>query len=381
MSSTSASSRIISFSILALCLVSVLVGIWKASSEQFSPASQYGPTTDGQTGKPAKLLSSLGSKDYLALISVEGPINSTPEGNSLFGALDSNAMAAKKALDAAAEDNKVRGVLLYVNSPGGTVGMSQELHAAVGRVREKKPVVVSMGDMAASGGYYTAVAADQIVANRGTLTASIGVIINGMNFKGLAEKLGVSAEVYKSGKFKDVLSPYRAAKPEERELLQNVVDESYADFLSAVLEGRTRDLHSVEEKEKRSKLIRSVADGRIVLGTQALRYGLVDAVGDRDKAEDMLEALVIKRFRFAGEPDIPLKPFSKEGGFADFLGLGASAKQPFPQAAAPWLSPLLGLPASQPTVVNINLGPASAFPMPLSMRYPNQPLWIVDTMQ
>ncbi len=173
-----------------------------------------------------------------------------------------------------AEDDSVKAIVLRINSPGGGVGPSQEIHEEVRKLRGKKPVVASMGALAASGGYYIACAADKIYANPGTITGSIGVIIQFVNVKDLIEKIGVRGMVVKSGPFKDTGSPVREMEPGERELLQGVIDDVHGQFVDAVAEGRKMEAGKVRE----------IADGRILSGAQALALGLVDALGNQEDA-------------------------------------------------------------------------------------------------
>ncbi|MGX7948690.1 signal peptide peptidase SppA [Oleidesulfovibrio alaskensis] len=171
-------------------------------------------------------------------------------------------------------DPDVRGVLLRVNSPGGAVAPSQELHDAVKRLAASKPVVVSMGAAAASGGYYISVPATRIVANPSTLTASIGVKMEMGNVHELMKALGIHHVALTSGELKNAGSPFAEMTPREREYLQSVVMDMYDQFVQAVAEGR----HLPPED------VRLVADGRAMTGRQALQAGLVDMLGDRHTA-------------------------------------------------------------------------------------------------
>ncbi len=169
------------------------------------------------------------------------------------------------------DSDGIRAIVLRVDTPGGGVAASQEIYEAVKSVRESdKPVVVSMGSVAASGGYYVACGADSIIANPGTTTGSIGVIMEIPNFKGLFEKIGVRFNVIKSGKFKDIGSPYRDMTSAEKAQLQQYIDDAYRQFVEVVMENRDMD----EEK------VLSLADGRVFTGKQALEIGLVDLLGD-----------------------------------------------------------------------------------------------------
>jgi len=165
----------------------------------------------------------------------------------------------------------VRGLILRVDSPGGGVAPSQEIHAALRRFQEEngKAVVVSMGNVAASGGYYIACGADKIVANPGTLTGSIGVVMHFTQFRELLDHLGVHAEAIKTGTFKDIGSPTREMTDEERALLQDVLDNVLGQFVGAIVEGR-----DLPEEE-----VRAIADGRIFSGDQAQKLRLVDELG------------------------------------------------------------------------------------------------------
>jgi protease-4 len=182
-----------------------------------------------------------------------------------------------RELKAHRDNPLVKAVVLRINSPGGVVAPTQELHAAVMRLRESgKPVVASLGAVAASGGYYVAVAADKIYANPGTLTGSIGVIFQIPNLDGLMKKVGVDYVVVKAGRYKDVGNIARVMTPEERRILQSLLDDVHAQFISAVAAGRKLD---------RAQVL-GFADGRIVSGAQAKELHMVDALGGLEEALD-----------------------------------------------------------------------------------------------
>ena len=177
------------------------------------------------------------------------------------------------------QDQRIRGIILRVDSPGGAVGPSQEIYDEVLKTRESgKTIYASMGTLAASGGYYIASAAEKIFANPGTLTGSIGVIMAFSNAKGLMEKIGLQPEVVKSGEYKDIGSPARAMTQKERNLLQSVVTDVHQQFIEAVASGR--DI-SVAEVTK-------IADGRILTGRQAYSLNLVDQLGGLQVSIDQL---------------------------------------------------------------------------------------------
>ena len=190
------------------------------------------------------------------------------------------------------DNPSVKAIVLRIDSPGGAVVPSQEIFAEVRKTRAegKIKVVTSMGNVAASGGYYIAAATDRIVANPGTLTGSIGVIMELANVKGLLEKFGVQSVVIKSGRHKDIASPFRAMTPEDRALLQTVLDDVHAQFIDAVATGRSLQLEQVK----------TLADGRIFTGKQAQTVNLVDELGDLHDAIQLAARLV----GISGEPRV-----------------------------------------------------------------------------
>ncbi len=209
------------------------------------------------------------SRRKIARIIIEGPIN---------GATRKLVLKALRQV----EEREYPALLLRIDSPGGTVGDSQEIHAALLRLREKGcHVISSFGNISASGGVYVGVAAEKIIANPGTITGSIGVILRGNNLSKLLEKIGIRFETIKSGVFKDILSPDRSLSNEERELLQSLIDSSYDQFVTAVAEGRDLSREKVCE----------FADGRVFTGAQAKELGLVDELGDEDHARRLAARL------------------------------------------------------------------------------------------
>jgi protease-4 len=188
-------------------------------------------------------------------------------------------------------DETVKAIVLRVDTPGGTVVAAQEISAALGRVRASgRKVVVSMGDIAASGGYYVSCAADRIFAGAGTLTGSIGVIMQFPNYQGLFGKIGLSTNTIKSGEFKDVGNGAREMTERDRRLLQSLVDDVQAQFVEAVAAGRGMA----------PERVRPLADGRVYSGRQAKELGLVDELGDLDAAI----AAAAKLAGIAGKPEV-----------------------------------------------------------------------------
>lgn len=210
-------------------------------------------------------------------------------------------------IDELEENPKVKGVILRIESPGGGVSASQEIFRAIKKLNEKKPVVASMGSVAASGGYYVAAPAKAILANPGTITGSIGVRMELTNLMGLMDTLGVAHESIVSGKLKDAGSPYRELTQEERAYFQGVVADLFDQFVTDVAEGRKLSPEKVKE----------IADGRVLTGRQAQVEGLVDGLGGLDDAKNLLK-------KFTGVPDdtdVPLieGPVEEEAVWEELL--------------------------------------------------------------
>lgn len=239
-------------------------------------------------------MESLG-KERIAVVRIEGPI------------LDSQ--QAVSELQDFSEDPLVKGIVVRIDSPGGGVAPSQEIYNAVKRVREEhnKIIVASMGTVAASGGYYIAVASDRILANPGTLTGSIGVIMQMANFEELLKKIGIESLVVKSGRYKDIGSPFRRMTTEDRRLMQSLMDDVHKQFIEAVAAGRSLDVADVEV----------LADGRVFTGLQAKNFLLIDDLGDLRDAIRLAGNLG----GIKGEPPVvePTKRFSFRDLISSFL--------------------------------------------------------------
>ena len=214
-----------------------------------------------------------------ALIKIRGVIQEGQSSGAWNTSQNASAIAAK--IRDLAEDKNINSLLLDINSPGGTVASVQDIYNAILYFKGKgKPVVALFRDVSASGGYYIAAAADKIVAQPGTITGSIGVIMQGMNIAPLLEKFGVSVKPIKSAKHKDIGSPYREMTEEEQQLLQDMINDTYMQFFNAVKAAR-KDIP--EEK------LRLYADGRVWTGSQAKALGFVDELGGMEKAKQLLE--------------------------------------------------------------------------------------------
>ncbi len=228
----------------------------------------------------------------IALIDVDGIIMNRELGGFLSEGEHPVSLLIEK-LDKAAKDKSVKALILRINSPGGSVTASDIMYSELLRFKKetkgKRPVVAVLSDVAASGGYYIACAADEIVAHPTTVTGSIGVIMQMVNFAGTMSKIGVKADAITSGKMKDAGSPLREMKPEEREVFQSLVNQFYDRFVKTVAAGRPK---LTEEQ------VRTIADGRVWSAQQALELGLIDRIGTlRDALADVKEQLGLKKAR------------------------------------------------------------------------------------
>ena len=258
-----------------------------------------GAAGDSQTNSAHKLTGNF-SGNKLALVTISGPIFYSAKIIDI--------------LEKYGKDQSIKGIVLRIDSPGGGVSACQEIVAELKKVKKKdgynKKVVVSFGTLAASGGYYIGCYGDRIFSNPGTLTGSIGVIMENLNLEELLNKVGVKEEVIKSGKFKDTGSSMRKMTTEERQLLQGVIDDVYAQFVDAVAEGRgavfaakikktgTPVSKDAVTKEQIVAEIKKHADGRIFSGSQAFQYGFVDELGTQEDAVNW----AAKACGISGEP-------------------------------------------------------------------------------
>jgi protease-4 len=267
--------RILALLLIAICLVAA-IGNWMNGPLSRSDSSFTASPSVGLVN--------------VALIPVRGVITATsdsPVGNSTSSSDD-----IVKAIRRARKDN-VKAILMPINSPGGSAAASQEVYAELMRTRKETAIqiVASMGDVAASGGYYVASAAHHIVANPSTLTGSIGVIIQSTQVSGLLNTIGVRPVTFKSGTYKDILSPFRDPTEGERALVEDMIQDTYQQFLDAIVAGR-RNLPLTA--------LKPLADGRIFTGAQALKAGLIDSLGNYSDALKKAAELA----KIQGEPTV-----------------------------------------------------------------------------
>jgi len=304
---------------LALCaslFLNLVLGAWLGAGEAESVAAgRFAPHL-----QEVVLERGTHGSGKIAVIPVQGVIQTddqTEWGTSMVDDI-------KKALRTAADDDDVKAVVLAVDSPGGEVTASDVLYHEVGKLRAKKPVVVSMGSLGASGAYYLSCAADWIVANETTFTGSIGVIIQSLNYEQLFNKVGLEAVVFKSGKFKDMLSGSRKMTPEEQAYIEGLVQQVYGRFLDIVAAGR---------KLPAEQLRTGLADGRIITGKDALAAGLVDQIG-------YLEDALAKARELGEAPDAAVIRYEAGLNFGRvlrLLGAGAKSKVELQVGGAPSL--------------------------------------------
>ncbi len=255
----------------------------------------------GKGNSDSKIQASTGS-GKVAVINLSGTIASTQDA-SLFGSASSSSLTMAD-LERAEKDRSLKAVVLRIDSPGGSASASQELYDQVLRLKKSgKTVVASFGDMAASGGYFVGAAADKIVAVPSTVTGSIGVISTVPNLEELYKMIGYKERVFKSGPHKDMLSPSRPLTTEEEEIMQELIDETYDQFVIAVANGRGLP----QEK------VRQLADGRIYTGSQAKEIGLVDELGGKREAIE----LATKLAGIKGEPEVV--EYRRVPGLVDIL--------------------------------------------------------------
>src|SRR5881296_465264 len=247
-----------------------------------------------------------GTTDKVAVITMRGLISSSLPGNVTDSMVDD----MRTALQQARDDDRVRAIVVEIDSPGGEVTASDAIYSALVKARARKPVVVYMDSLAASGGYYVSCGGKFLMANETTITGSIGVIIQTLNYEQLFNKVGLASVVFKSGKFKDMLNGARPITPEERDLVQNFIMKTYDKFLGIV----------AKERNLPADLLRNtIADGRILSGKEALEHKLIDGLGELDdafsKAKELGNAPDAKVVKYG--PPFTLSRFLRIFGEAD----------------------------------------------------------------
>jgi protease IV len=265
-----------------------------------------------------------GGEGKIAVIDVSGTIAESDSSGSLLGGVYATPEVINEELENARLDSSVKGILLKMNSPGGEVIASDLIYRKVKEVSEEKPVVTWMSSMGASGGYMIAVASDKIIAHPGTMTGSIGVIMQLTDLQGLYDKLGIKTRTFKSGEFKDEAEVFdENPDGEADQVFQSLIDESYEDFITLIAENRGMTVEQV----------RALADGRVYSGKQAAENGLVDGVGYMEDAIDALEELV-------GTSNLTVVEYSTGGFWGDlyqyeqlFLGKLGLITVPTPMGA------------------------------------------------
>ncbi|MEG6617437.1 signal peptide peptidase SppA [Peptococcaceae bacterium 1198_IL3148] len=269
------------------------------------------------------------AEDSIALIDISGMIVSGTSGGSFTGDVMTGSQTVIEQLRQAKDDPNIKGVVLRINSPGGTPAGSLEIGNEIKRLRQSgKKVVAYMAETAASGAYWISCETDRIVANPTTMTGSIGVIMQTVDLQGLYDKVGVEQKVFKSGPHKDMGSEARDITPEEAAIFQGLIDDSYEQFLEVVANGRNMEMEKV----------RALADGRVYSGRQALKVGLVDQVGDLQQAIETTAKMV----GIKGEPQVV--NFGPKNFWDQLLGVKLMGLQYGPQLLPAVVAEQLAMP-------------------------------------
>lgn len=296
--------------VIALCIFSLFIGVLNIDKDKL-----YGVSETNQNSNSKNIINKV---NKIAVVELEGAIASTAE-SSLFSS-DTSAPNLLKSLKTAETDDNIKGVIIKINSPGGTVAMSQNIHNEIMKLREMKPVITVFDDVSASGGYYIASACDRIIAQEGTLTGSIGVIFSFMDYHNLlTDKLNINSIVIKSGKYKDIGSGMREMTEDEKTLMQDIIDDSYSQFIDAIVNGRINrnDTYTAEKRVLKPDVLKANADGRVFTGRQALKLGFVDAIGGMNEAQAMIEKMAQEKFQ--NSLNAKLVDYNKKSGLSEYL--------------------------------------------------------------
>lgn len=295
------------FAIVAMCGL----GLCMILGLLASVAGSAGAAAGGQLRLTEQTVTegTAGVADKVALIEIDGAIARVQAGGLFGGGVDM-VERIRKELEAAAEDTNVKALLIAIDSPGGTVTASDQIWHMVTEWKKKttRPVVIHMGALCASGGYYIAVAGDELLCEPTTITGSIGVILSGMNFHDLLEKYGVKDITITSGPNKDLLNSTGPVRPDHLKIIQSMIDDAYARFTDLVAQGRKLPIEEV----------RAIADGRIYTANQALEKKLVDAIGYREDAFAAAQ-------RRAGSSGASLVRYARQPTLSDVLSGAAKA--------------------------------------------------------
>ena len=308
-------NKSIKFWLILLCFVftcSMLSGIYLI----INPPIKQETVEEQKDSKGISFFNKDSSKEGAVVLPIRGEISESSDNNAFSS--KQNASTIARRIRTLADKKEVKALLLDINSPGGTVAAVQDIYNALNYFRSKdKPIVALMRDVAASGGFYIAMAADKIVAQPGTMTGSIGVILQTTNAQELLKKIGVDFNAIKSGQNKDIGAIYKELTPEQKLLLQEMIDETYQQFFEAVRKGRPNvDVN----------ILRIYADGRIFTGAKAQTLGLIDGLGGEEKAKEYLSDLTgIKDIKLLNQKNKLMEDFFFS--FSNLAESSASLKQ------------------------------------------------------
>jgi len=296
--------KIIAFALILLSLIGIFLSF-------FDPINNLSGSKRDQEKSQSFFDNSslLSKKNRILSLSLDGLISEESAGSTFtIGKVSSQAVQVREQLIKALNEESIKGVLIRINSPGGTVGISQEIYRAIIRLRKKKPVIATIGDIAASGGYYIASACNYIFANPGSLTGSIGVISHFYNLEETYKKLGVKSITIKAGKYKDIGSPDRPMTREEKALWEEILYDTYDQFTEDVYQGRKAS--SKEYGKLRNNLTRqqvqNFSEGLIFSGSIGKQIGLIDYLGGKHEALKKLQATVKKKSKNKIKTNLPV---------------------------------------------------------------------------
>jgi len=293
----------------AVFSLSMASGLYLALTPYSAEPQEEENAEEQKESMTSSIIKSFSKDEGAAVIKIRGVIQEGTENG--FMARQNSASSIAKRIRDLADKKEVKALLLDINSPGGTVAAVQDIYNALLFFKSKgKPVVALFRDVAASGGFYIAMAADKIVAQPGTMTGSIGVIMQANNVEGLFDKLGIKVMPVKSGKHKDIGSAYRPMTEEELALLQEMINETYQQFFNAVKQGRP---------QVNAEMLPVYADGRVFTGARAKQIGLIDELGGEEVAKEQLSALTkIKDIKL-------ITP--KNNNFMDIIYMGGASME------------------------------------------------------
>lgn len=300
---------LLSIVLIILCCIGIVLAFIQPKSSSSSPDAGI----------------SVLSKNKILVLNLNGVISEGSTSKSLLPSA-SSAVTLRDNLIEAKKHKEIKGILIRINSPGGTVGLSQEIYHLIKELRKDKIIIASFGDVSASGGYYIGSACDLIFANAGTLTGSIGVISHNINYSELLDKVGLKDRTFKAGKYKDIGNGARAMTAEEKQIFQAIIDDTYEQFLQDVYEGRYSEKYN--RQDITLEHIQKHAQGLIYTGRQAQDVKLIDKIGGYAQALNSLQKLIQKDSKGSITEDLPvIKSLNNNSVLNKYLPFGINNTQ------------------------------------------------------